>query len=92
VATKKKTAAKTNTRKKSASRKAATRKKATASKKSNPVLTRLAYALFAAAATYGFASWAIDRGSLWLYLAAFIGVYLTVSYTTAFLKLLFSKK
>jgi len=92
VATKKKTRAKTTTRKKPVRRKAVTKKKTTVTQKPNPTLTHLAYTLFAAAATYGFASWAIDRGSLWLYLAAFIGVYMTASHATTFLRLLFSQK
>lgn len=36
--------------------------------------------------TYGFASWAIDSGSLWHYLATFISVYFAVTYFQQFLK------
>jgi len=40
---------------------------------------------------YGFASWAIDSGSLWHYLFTFISVYFLVSYVQRFLKAQFSK-
>lgn len=48
-----------------------------------------AYALFAFAMAYGFGSWAIDSGSLWLYLFTYISVYYGVSYSVKFVKLQF---
>ena len=46
----------------------------------------LAYGLGAGLITYGFASWAIDSGSYWHYIGAFIGVYFTARYLKRFIK------
>jgi hypothetical protein len=40
---------------------------------------------------YGFASWAIDSGSLWHYLFTFISVYYVVKYAQRFITLQFKK-
>ena len=96
--TKKSTAKKPVAKRKPVAAKATVRKTTTKTAKSapvasaNPAFMQLAYALFAAAITYGFASWAIDSGSLWLYLASFVGLYLVVSYIKSFVKLQFFSK
>lgn len=40
---------------------------------------------------YGFASWAIDSGSLWHYLLTFVSFYLFISYVLRFLTIQFKK-
>lgn len=95
MATKKKTSKKTTTKRASVKKKSTAKRKVTAkvtsSSSTDPAFMQLAYGLFAAAITYGFVSWAIDSGSMWLYLASFIGLYLSVSYIKAFVKLQFFK-
>lgn len=44
------------------------------------------YGLFAGAMTYGFASWAIDSGSLWHYLFSFISFYYATYFIKQFIK------
>ena len=69
----------------------ATKKKVTVQKKAastqNPYMLG-AYALFSAAMVYAFGSWAIDSGSLWNYLFAYVAIYFTVSYTRRFIQAL----
>lgn len=55
-------------------------------KAGNEHFQNLAYALFAVAMAYAFASWAIDSGSLWMYLFAYISIYFAVSYTNRFIR------
>lgn len=90
----KKMTAKAKANRNTTARQTSTRKKtvAPATIKSNFVFNQFALALLAAAVTYGFASWAIDSGSLWLYLFSFIGFYLTVSYLNKFVRLLLAKR
>lgn len=40
--------------------------------------------LFSVAMTYGFASWAIDSGSLWVYLFTIVSFYYTVDFGLKF--------
>jgi hypothetical protein len=41
--------------------------------------------------SYGFASWAIDSGSLWHYLFTFISIYFFASYVQRFITIQFKK-
>jgi len=67
--------------------------KTTTSSGNSVTTQRLAiYTLLSIIFTYGFASWAIDSGSLWHYAFAFASFYLFVSYGVQLLKRIINKK
>jgi hypothetical protein len=77
---------------KSSSTKTSIRKESVVAKQQAKPLQLLVLSVFGLAMAYGFVSWAIETGSLWLYAFCFISLYYALDYLRKFIKATVFKK